>query len=92
MPGSETALEELMFKVLGDLIVRGCVAKISDDLYCGADTVDDLLSVSSELLAALDRCDLRLSPNKTIICPFSAFYLGWLLRACTLLHPMQCVP
>ena len=33
MPGSETCLEELMSRVLGDLIQEGCVAKIADDLY-----------------------------------------------------------
>ena len=32
MPGSETCLEELMSRVLGDLIQEGCVAKIADDL------------------------------------------------------------
>ena len=36
LPGSETALEELMTRVLGDLIFEGKVAKIADDLYCGA--------------------------------------------------------
>ena len=43
MPGSETALEELMCAVLGDLIVEGYVAKIADDLYCGGETPDELL-------------------------------------------------
>ena len=35
LPGSETALEELMCRVLGDLIQDGCVAKLADDLYGG---------------------------------------------------------
>ena len=43
MPGSETALEELMCSVLGDLIHEGVVAKIADDLYCGADSPEELL-------------------------------------------------
>ena len=43
MPGSETALEELMGCVLGDLIQEGVVAKIADDLYCGADSPEELL-------------------------------------------------
>ena len=38
MPGSEIALEELMCRVLGDLIHEGVVAKIADDLYGGADS------------------------------------------------------
>ena len=32
MPGSETALEELMSRVLGDLLEEGSVSKIADDL------------------------------------------------------------
>ena len=42
MPGSETALEELMHRVLGELIQEGIVAKIADDLYCGGDTPEEL--------------------------------------------------
>ena len=38
MPGSETSLEELMSRVLGDFIQEGWVAKIADDLYVGGDT------------------------------------------------------
>ena len=35
MPGSETALEELMFRFVGELLEEGIVTKIADDLYCG---------------------------------------------------------
>ena len=38
MPGSETALKELVNLVLGDLLQDGIVAKLADDLYCGADS------------------------------------------------------
>ena len=31
-PGSETALEELMCRVLGDLLQEGCIAMVADDL------------------------------------------------------------
>ena len=34
MPGSETALEEHMCRVLGDCIQDGVVVKLADDLYC----------------------------------------------------------
>ena len=43
MPGSETALEELMCRVLGNLLQEGVVAKLADDLHCGGDTPDELL-------------------------------------------------
>ena len=71
IPGSETALEELMYRILGDLLQEGCVAKIADDLYCGGNSHQELLTNWRKVLMALDRCDLRLSPAKTIICPAS---------------------
>ena len=43
MLGSETALEELTCCVVGDLLKKGVVAKLADDLYCGSNTVDELL-------------------------------------------------
>ena len=43
IPGSETALEELMCRVLGHLLEEGVVAKIADDLYCGGNTPQELL-------------------------------------------------
>ena len=43
MPGSETALEEMMCRVLGDFMEEGFVTKLADDLYCGADTPEALL-------------------------------------------------
>ncbi|XP_068706826.1 uncharacterized protein [Montipora foliosa] len=78
IPGSETALEELMCRVLGDLLQEGCVAKIADDLYCGGNSHQELLSNWRKVLSALDRCNLRLSPAKTIICPASTTILGWI--------------
>ena len=77
-PGSETALEELMCRVLGDLIQEGCVAKLADDLYCGGDSPKTLLSNWRRVLEALDRCNLRLSPMKTVICPKTTTILGWI--------------
>ena len=78
MPGSETALEELLSAVLGDLIQEGILAKLADDLYCGGSTPEELLQNWSRVLAALDRCSLRLSPSKTIVAPKSTAILGWI--------------
>ena len=44
MPGSETALEELMCRVLGACIQDGIVAKLADNLYCSGNTLDELLN------------------------------------------------
>jgi len=43
MPGLETAFEELMCRILGDFLQEGAVAKLADDLFCGGDTLDELL-------------------------------------------------
>ncbi len=78
MPGSETALEELMCRVFGDLLQEGRVAKLADDLYCGGDTPDEVLHNWRRVLKALQECNLKLSPSKTIICPRKTTILGWI--------------
>ena len=80
MPGSETCLEELMSRILGDMLQEGCVAKIADDLFVGGDTPDEALVNWGRVLALLKRNNLRLSAPKTIICPRSAGILGWIWR------------
>ena len=77
MPGSETCLEELMSRVLGDLIQEGCVAKIADDLYVGRNSPIEVLDNWRGVLALLQKNNLRLSAAKTIICPRKAIVLGW---------------
>lgn len=77
MPGSETALEELMCRVLGDLLEEGVVVKLADDLYCGGNSPEDLLNNWTRVLAALQKCNLKLSPTKTIIAPKTTNILGW---------------
>ena len=77
MPGSETCLEELMSRVMGDLIQEGCVAKIADDLYVGGNSPIEVLNNWRRVLALLQKNNLRLSAAKTIICPRKAVVLGW---------------
>ena len=43
MPGSETALRELMCRILGDRLKEGIIARLADDLYSGDDTPQELL-------------------------------------------------
>ena len=84
MPGSETALEELMCRVLGDLLQEGVVAKLADDLYCGGNSPQELLDDWSRVLDALDLCNLRLSAKKTRVCPKTMTILGWVWTQGTL--------
>ena len=78
MPGYETSLEEMMCRILGDLIQEGCVTKLADNLYCGGDSPKTLLSNWRRILKSLDSCNLRLSATKNIICPKSTTILGWI--------------
>ena len=45
LPGSEAALEEILSRILGDLVQAGGVIKLVDDLYIGADSVDNVLEL-----------------------------------------------
>ena len=84
MPGSETALEELMCHVLGHLLEEGIVAKIADYLYCGGNSPQELLQNWTKVLQALHKCDIRLSTSKTVINPQSTTLLGWVWNSGTL--------
>ena len=84
MPGSETALEEFMCRVLGNLLQEGIVVKLADDLYCGGNTPSELLENWKKVLQALYQCDLRLSASKTVVNPTSTTILGWIWRSGTL--------
>ena len=84
LPGSESALEQLLCKVLGDLMVEGCVIKLADDLYVGGDTPQALNSAWERVLHLLSINNLRLSPSKTVCCPLETDILGWRWKQGTL--------
>ena len=77
MPGSETALEELLCRVLGDLLEEGVVARLADDVYCGGNTIAELRRNVRRLLQCFSDSGLRLSATKTAICPTKTMILGW---------------
>ena len=66
-----------MSRVLGHLQQAGNVAKIHDDLYVFADSVDVLLHTWEQVLHALADNNLSLSAEKTVIVPSSTTLLGW---------------
>lgn len=84
MPGSETALEELLCRVLGDLIQDDVVTKNADDLFIGGNTPIELLDNFRKELVALDKAQLKLSAPKTKIYPKTALILGWVWTQGTL--------
>ena len=77
LPGSETALEEIMCRVLGDELQKGSVAKIADNLYCGADSIEELYQIWERVVIKMDKANLQFSAPKTVICPTASVILGW---------------
>ena len=78
MPGSEIALEELMCRILGDLVMEGVVAKLADDLYVGGNSPSELLHNWERTLKCLKYNNLVLSASKTVIAPKTIPILGWI--------------
>ena len=78
LPGSETALEELMNRVLGQFIQEGSASKVADDLYVGANTLQELFDIWQCVLETLSQNNLGLSGPKTIVVSLSTVILGWI--------------
>ena len=53
---------------MSSVIVFKTEYKLGDDLYCGGNTLDELLSNWKRVLDALQKSNLKLSPSKTVIC------------------------
>ena len=80
MPGSSEYLDELMSRVVGEMLMDETVLKIADDLYVVGSTLSELLSNWERLLATLQRNNLNLSASKTVIAPKSTTILGWIWK------------
>ena len=78
MPGSESALDELMSRTLGDLIQAGLVQRVADDLYIGGDDILSVFRTWEILLKRFLEAGLRLSAPKTEIFPMTTSILGWI--------------
>lgn len=84
MPGSETALEEILCRILGDQLTEGGVTKLADDIYCGGSTPEEAMREWERVLQSLNDNGLRLSASKTTICPKSVSILGWVWETGTI--------
>ena len=73
-------LGEIVSRVLGDCLAEGILAKLSDDLIVGVNTIEELASNWSKVLQRLHEHNLTLSADKTFICPKSVNIVGWIWR------------
>ena len=64
--------------------MQGSVVKTADDLYCGADSQEELVKVWRQVLERLRLNGLKLSAEKTVCCPSSVTILGMLWENGTL--------
>ena len=80
LPGTEVALEELTCRLFGHLVKQGKLAKIADDVFMGANSVQELYDTFAEVLEICAANNLKLSAKKTIICPISVMILGWIWK------------
>ena len=62
--GMDTVQEELTDKLLGDLVIKGSVAKLADNVYFGSDSLDGLLDVFHDIVSRCHQANLRLKPSK----------------------------
>ena len=65
--GMDAVQEELTDKVLGDLVLKGAVAKVADNVYFGAATLTDLHLVFEEIVFRCQLANLRLKPSKIFL-------------------------
>ena len=84
MPGSTEWLDELIYRVLGDLIHEDVAAKIADDLYVGGSDAAELQYNWRRVLELFRKNNLRLKAPKTVIAPKRAVVLGWILNSGTI--------
>ncbi len=77
MPEPTEHLDELMCRVLGDMMQSGTVVKLANDLYTGGNMMSELLHTWECILQRFEANNLRLSPEKTEICPMNCTILGW---------------
>ena len=77
LPGSSEWLEELLCLLFGDLVQRGCLGKVADDLFIGGPDLDSLFENWAEVLQILDENGMKLKAVKTFIAPTQAQLLGW---------------
>ena len=77
MPGSETALEEVVCRVFGSLIQDDKAVKIADNLFCGGNTLYELCANWEQVLKGNIQKRSPIVPSQTIINPKSKTILGW---------------
>jgi hypothetical protein len=73
-------LNQLLSKVLGNLIMKGQCMKIADDLLIGGQNIDEAIVNWKLVLKQLSKANLKLSPGKVRLFPKETTIFGWLVK------------
>ena len=74
--GMDAVCDELTDKILGDMVLQGKVAKLADNIYFGAETIEGLHNIFREILRRCWISNLRIKPSKIKINIANADILG----------------
>ena len=74
--GMDVFQDEMMQRIFGDLILQKKLITLADNIYFGADTLEDLAALLEEVLSRCELADLRIKPAKVHINLKSADILG----------------
>ena len=74
--GMDAVTDELTDKLLGDLVLEGKVVKLADNVYFGAETIQELHSIFHEIMKRCDLANLRIKPAKIHLNIANADILG----------------
>ena len=76
MLGMDAICEELTDKLFGDLVLEGKVAKITDNIYCGGETIRELHMIFETIMERCSKANLRIKPSKIQLNVANADILG----------------
>lgn len=77
-------LNQLLSKVLGEVLMDGSCMKIADDLLIGGMTLEEAICNWEKVLMRLSKANLKLSASKVRIFPKEASIFGWTVRQGTI--------
>ena len=74
--GMDAVTDELTDKLLGDLVLDGKVVKLADNVYFGAETIQELHQIFHEIIKRCNLANLRIKPAKIHLNIANADILG----------------
>ena len=75
--GQTEEQDELLAKILHDHLKNGRCVKIADDIFAGGNDIDEAIDNWSLIMQTLQKNNMKISPEKTIIFPSKVDILSW---------------